>query len=371
MKKNIMLTVVMMLMVVVTAAHAEIKAESFSVTPFIGGYGFEGNENLKNTYTAGLRAGYNFTEHLGVEGFFNYVPAKYNDADINLYGYGIEGIYHLTPDGNFVPFLAIGIGGISYSIPDDGSEMNKFAVDYGAGLKYFITDDIALRTDVRQVFYLNERYNDLLVTFGIDFFFGGEKKEVVTARYEEPAAPKEAVVAPKIEEPAPPKEAVVAPKIEEPAPPKEAVVSSKIEEPAPPKEAGAAIAAPAVTDKNLAPVNSEQDVRNFVAKWLTSWQSGDMETYLSCYDSGFHSKGKTLKSWISYKTRVRHRSKNINISIDDLQVSVDESSATAVFTQSYSSSILKDKGKKTLKLRKINNEWKIYREIMKKHKKFK
>jgi hypothetical protein len=36
----------------------------------------------------------------------------------------------------------------------------------------------------------------------------------------------------------------------------------------------------------------------------------------------------------------------------------------AVFTQSYSSSILTDKGKKTLELKKINDEWKIYREIM-------
>ena len=68
--------------------------------------------------------------------------------------------------------------------------------------------------------------------------------------------------------------------------------------------------------------------------------------------------------WISYKTNVRQKSKNINISIDDLQISADENNATAVFTQSYSSSIFKDKGKKTLELRKINDEWKIYREIM-------
>ncbi|KUG22177.1 hypothetical protein ASZ90_008042 [hydrocarbon metagenome] len=36
----------------------------------------------------------------------------------------------------------------------------------------------------------------------------------------------------------------------------------------------------------------------------------------------------------------------------------------ARFTQTYSSSILKDKGTKTLELKKIKNEWKIYREIM-------
>jgi hypothetical protein len=35
-----------------------------------------------------------------------------------------------------------------------------------------------------------------------------------------------------------------------------------------------------------------------------------------------------------------------------------------VFTQSYSSSILKDKGEKILELRKTSDEWKIYKEIM-------
>jgi ketosteroid isomerase-like protein len=99
-------------------------------------------------------------------------------------------------------------------------------------------------------------------------------------------------------------------------------------------------------------------------KWVANWESGDMETYRSCYASYFQSKGMNLNEWISHKTNVRNKSKNINIRIDDLQISAEGNSATAVFTQSYSSSILKDKGKKTLELRKINNEWKIYKEII-------
>jgi hypothetical protein len=62
---------------------------------------------------------------------------------------------------------------------------------------------------------------------------------------------------------------------------------------------------------------------------------------------------------------VRQKSKNINISIDDLQISANENFATAVFTQYYSSSIFKDSGKKKMDLRKINSEWKIYREVIK------
>ena len=144
--------------------------------------------------------------------------------------------------------------------------------------------------------------------------------------------------------------------------------------PAEPIPAPAAVAnAPVVTTENLAPVDIKQNetksipeeaVRNLVTKWLTSWKSGDMKTYRSCYASNFQSKGMNLDAWISYKNNVRQRSKNINISIDDLQISVDENSAMAVFTQSYSSSMLKDKGKKTLELKKINDEWKIYSEII-------
>ena len=142
-------------------------------------------------------------------------------------------------------------------------------------------------------------------------------------------------------------------------------------EPVTPKEA-VVVAAPAVTE-NLALVSSkqnettsipEEDVRNLITKWLTSWKSGDIKTYRSCYASDFQSNKMNLNAWISHKTNVRKNSKDINISIDDLLISVDVNTATATFTQSYSSSIFKDSGVKTLELRKINDEWKIYREIM-------
>jgi outer membrane biosynthesis protein TonB len=211
------------------------------------------------------------------------------------------------------------------------------------------------------------------------------KEAVVSPKVEEPAVPKEAVVAPKVEEPATPKEAVVSPKVEEPAAPKEVVVSpkvdetatpvadAKVEEPAASNEAVTAVGASAVTDKNPVQVNnkqiktksaSEEAVRNLLTKWLNSWKSGDMKTYRSCYASNFKSEVTYINALVSYKTNVHKKSKNINISIDKLQISADENIATAVFTQHYSSALLKYSGKKKLELRKINDEWKIYREIM-------
>jgi tetratricopeptide (TPR) repeat protein len=134
-----------------------------------------------------------------------------------------------------------------------------------------------------------------------------------------------------------------------------------------------AVDAPA-TGSNLAQTNDKQDktksipendVRILITKWLASWRSGDMKTYRSCYDeSNFQSKGMNLDAWISSKADVYKKSKNIKININHLQISADVNTAKAVFTQDYQSSIFKYKGKKTLELKKIGDEWKIYKEFM-------
>jgi hypothetical protein len=121
-----------------------------------------------------------------------------------------------------------------------------------------------------------------------------------------------------------------------------------------------------VTDKNLALVNNSQqretspatqkEIRNLITKWLTSWKSGDMKTYRSCYASNFQSKEMDLDAWISHKSDARQNSNNINISIHNLQISADRNIARAVFTQRYSSSKLNSKGRKTLELRKKDDD---------------
>ncbi|MEN6623200.1 MAG: OmpA family protein [Smithella sp.] len=209
MKKNVVFLVTMALLIFVSAGYAQINPRSFSVTPFIGGYTFEGNENTDTSMVYGLRAGYNFTKNWGVEGFFNYAPAHLKEAiggddSLKLYGYGVEALYHFMPEKRLVPFLAVGAGGTHYSQPDGIESNNKFTLDYGAGLKFFLTDWLALRADVRHVLPLNDRYNNLLYTFGINFAFGGAKKVAETVQ-EQPAqqAPPPP---PPVEKPAPKEE---------------------------------------------------------------------------------------------------------------------------------------------------------------------
>lgn len=195
MKKIGFLAFILMLMTMVASAQAEVRANSVSITPFVGFYDFESNEyDFDNSVTVGLRAGYNFTKNIGVEGFVHFVPTKTQvypitgDDDVYLYGYGVEGLFHFFPTSAVVPFLAAGIGGIHYQVDADGAaidDMNKFAFDYGAGVKvflpekvanFFFADDLALRADIRHVIPMNENYNDLMTTIGINFAFGGKDK---------------------------------------------------------------------------------------------------------------------------------------------------------------------------------------------------
>ena len=189
MKKGVVFIAIYLLLATVAAGYAEVKAGAFSVSPFIGGYAFEGNESLKNAPVAGLRGGYHFTQNWGIEGFFNYVPTESTslagNPDVKLYGFGIEGLYHFMPQSRLVPFLAVGVGGSRYGVSGAIQDRDRFTADYGAGLKFFLTDNLALRADVRHIILpLNDTYNELLYTIGLNFSFGGKKKIVAA----EPAA---------------------------------------------------------------------------------------------------------------------------------------------------------------------------------------
>jgi len=109
---------------------------------------------------------------------------------------------------------------------------------------------------------------------------------------------------------------------------------------------------------------SEEVINKLLKKWVASWKSGDMKIYKGCYTSDFKSKGMNLNDWVAYKTELHKRNKNINVKIANIRITASGNSATAVFTQLYSSSGLKSKGTKKLELKKTDAGWKINSESM-------
>lgn len=208
------LGVFIVLLVCASAASAENRAGAVTISPFIGRVLFDHDLNYHNDMIVGIGAAYSLTKDLDAELSWLRSNTRMNigddrkDADVDIYR--LEGLYHLSsmmPDSHFVPFIAAGLGMMSFeSKPSGSGRDNDLAADYGVGFKYFINPDVAFRADVRHI--LNVRgeggntYNqDLIYTAGLSLLLGGEKKAVAAAA----AAP---VVEEKAVEPAP----VVAPK---------------------------------------------------------------------------------------------------------------------------------------------------------------
>ncbi|MDR0579785.1 MAG: OmpA family protein [Campylobacteraceae bacterium] len=125
------------------------------------------------------------------------------------------------------------LAGLGYEIlHKDLPQRSRAFGQYGAGLKFYFTDNLAIRGEVRQgVEFSSPNRDNIFYTVGFVYSFGGKQQEVVQA---EP----QFIPAPVVEEPAPVVEEVIeeliiveepAPVIEEPAP----VVAEVVEEPAP------------------------------------------------------------------------------------------------------------------------------------------
>jgi OOP family OmpA-OmpF porin len=203
MKKYVLMAVASVL-VAASVASAGNREGQFSVSPVIGGYSYESRQNIgyDSNPIFGGRVGYNFTKSLGVEGLFDYVYSD-NGKAVNMYRYGGELLYHLFPDNTFVPYLAAGVGGVNFSGATNDKKAHA-AFDAGVGAKYFLTDNVALRGDIRWIGYnRNSDFNsNLEYTLGAYFGFGGVKPAVKPV--EPPPAPAPPPPAPKVEPPPPP-----------------------------------------------------------------------------------------------------------------------------------------------------------------------
>jgi len=212
MKKFIPFMVIFIIVALASSIFGQIRPGAYSISPFVGGYTFEGNMDLKTQPVYGLRFGYDFTKHIGAELLFDYIATKYtrpvNEANTNVYNYRLEGLYHFMPEKRLVPFISVGAGGQSIDYSSGSENKTRFVADYGAGLKYFITDSVALRADVRHLLAFGSTYNNLEYTVGLSFLFGGAKPAPATVvREPEPETAtmvKEAApVVARVKEPAP------------------------------------------------------------------------------------------------------------------------------------------------------------------------
>jgi OOP family OmpA-OmpF porin len=154
------------------------RAQAWSITPVIGGYSFDDDEDLDTSMLYGIRAGYNLTKEWTLEGVFTYTDADADhnnaDGDAEAMGYRLEALYNFLPDTDVVLFVAAGVGGRNIDY-DNKSDSSDLALDYGLGFKWFFAEDWAFRADARHIYVTDESENNFEYTAGLSFYFGGER----------------------------------------------------------------------------------------------------------------------------------------------------------------------------------------------------
>ena len=226
MKKKIASLIAVLLLTTAGAASAEQRAGALTLSPFVGGYTFDGTEHLQTRPVYGLRLGYDITKNIGVELSGEYGATKTSNnnpfvGNVNMYNARLEVFYNFMADSKFVPFVGVG-GGYSHGnndkngipVKQGGNNLNNndATAQLALGFKYFLAEDIALRTDVRGIMSFhatpafqiskNDYWANYEYTLGLQFMFGGKKP--VVAKVVEPPPPPAPAPAPKPVPPPPP-----------------------------------------------------------------------------------------------------------------------------------------------------------------------
>ncbi|MFD1383451.1 OmpA family protein [Rhodanobacter aciditrophus] len=173
--KNAVFSSILAATAVATAAHAAQPQAGFTVTPNIGYTNTDGDRNINDDSTYGIGLGYQFDSPWAIE--FNYLNADSelsNGQDVDADQYRLDGLYHFVNESNFTPYVAAGLGATNYSDNVDGDGNTQF--NAGGGIKYAMTNNLALRADYRVLEDLEDDYTDQVATLGLQMTFGGSDK---------------------------------------------------------------------------------------------------------------------------------------------------------------------------------------------------
>lgn len=184
---SLLATLVALLWIAGTAQAGQQEG-AFSLSPMVGYHVFDGNQNTDDGFVGGFSLGYNLNKRWAAELEVRYTDSETDvsggsNADLEVWSIGANAFYHFNPDGLLVPYLSAGFG-VMYFDADGFDTDDDYMMSWGAGSKYFINDDTALRLDLRHVidFHSDREWDrsgdddidhNFIATAGLYWQFGG------------------------------------------------------------------------------------------------------------------------------------------------------------------------------------------------------
>jgi OOP family OmpA-OmpF porin len=186
---------------VASMAFAAPTAYNYEVTPTIGGVLPEGNLDLKDQLTYGLRFGINLDNNVFSQVEFgydrtdnvDYKAGRTDNTDFNRYYANLVKEYKVTPEPSLYALIGLGYEDVSNEQLQNRDSM--FA-QYGGGVKYWVTDSFALKAEVRHAIKAHGGDNNMFYSLGFTIPFDAKTAPVVAKSAPVAAAPVVAKSAP-------------------------------------------------------------------------------------------------------------------------------------------------------------------------------
>lgn len=107
------------------------------------------------------------------------------------------------------------------------------------------------------------------------------------------------------------------------------------------------------------------EINEMVNGWLEAWNQKDLQAYSAYYSDDFRAGNLSRKWWMGDKKVKFARDGDIEVTAQNLKVTVEMEEAVVLFEQRYQSQAYRDNGLKIMKLTKKDGSWKIVSESWK------
>lgn len=162
-------------------SFAGTRPGAFSFRLADGHIFFADKRNLDNTSTPSLELGYEFNDKWGMKAGWTTLNTHTKDSipKMSVHGniYTVDGVYKFTPHGYFEPYALAGVGVTSIKAENTNDPTNQANMNAGIGSHFFIDPSISLNAEAKDIYTMSGGKNDVMLTVGITFYFGGETAE--------------------------------------------------------------------------------------------------------------------------------------------------------------------------------------------------
>ena len=171
-----------------SALFAADDSVKFEFTPMVNHSYFEGNLDMINRYSPGFRLGYHFDDfwldqlEFGLE-YYSGIKYKNSNKETDLTKTYLNAIKGIDLSEKFYFYGLAGGGYENFSDGDFDNKSGGFG-HYGAGVKFRLSDSLALRLETRDEISFHKAHHSLITSLGISFGFGAKKEKAPEISHE-------------------------------------------------------------------------------------------------------------------------------------------------------------------------------------------